>query len=339
MNQTTAAPLVSILLPAFNAAATLPAALRSIRRQTERRWECVLIDDGSTDDTLAIARRSAAGDPRLRVLAQPHRGLVAALNTGLQQCHGGLVARMDADDVMHRDRLDAQLTALRGDPSLAAVGTHVRLFPRRALGPGLRAYERWLNAMHTAAQVRADAFVECPIAHPTLMIRRDLLARYGYRECGWPEDYDLVLRLLAAGHGVGVVPRRLLLWRHHALRLSRTSPRYAIGRFTACKAAFLAADFLAQSDTYTLWGYGATGRALRRALLAHGKRVAHFVEVHPGRLGQVIDGAPVIAPDALAELPRRPAVVSVAGSAPRNRIRAFLAQLGWREIDDFVCAA
>jgi glycosyltransferase involved in cell wall biosynthesis len=258
------------------------------------------------------------------VVSAPHGGIVAALNRGLAHCRGDLVARMDADDWMHRDRLAMQRAALGRDAGLAAVGAHVRLFPRRALGAGLRQYEAWLNAIDSAASVRAEAFVECPVAHPTLLVRRQVLDALRYRDAGWPEDYDLVLRLLAHGHGVGVVPRRLVGWRVRAESLTRSSPRYAIERFAECKAAFLAAGFLGASDEYVLWGYGHTGRGLRRALLAHGKRPTHVVEVHPGRLGNRIHGAPVIPPDALASLRDRPVVVSVAHAGPRPEVRAWM---------------
>jgi hypothetical protein len=246
---------------------------------------------------------------------------------------------MDADDLMRRDRLARQRLALEGDPDLDAVGSRVRLFPRAALGDGMRRYERWLNAIDGPERVRAEAFVECPVAHPTLFARAAVLRRFGWRDAGWPEDYDLVLRMLAAGVRVGVVPERLLAWRESPGRLSRRSPVYALERFTACKAAFLAEGLLAASERYVLWGYGDTGRALRRALLAHGRRPDRVVELHPGRLGQRIHGAPVVPPEALAHGPRLPVVASVAGEGPRARIRAALARMGYAEGRDFVCAA
>jgi cellulose synthase/poly-beta-1,6-N-acetylglucosamine synthase-like glycosyltransferase len=246
---------------------------------------------------------------------------------------------MDADDVMHRDRLAAQLAALDAEPDLAGVGTHVRIFPRAGLSQGMRDYETWLNAIDSPARVRAEAFVECPVAHPTLAVRRDVLAKLGYRDPDWPEDYDLLLRLLATGAEVGVVPRRLLAWRDAPGRLSRRDPRYATARFTACKAAHLAAGLLAAADRYLLWGYGGTGRALHRALLAHGKRPSHISELHPGRLGNTIHGSLVVPPEALRALPRGPLVASVAGAGPRAKIRTALAELGYRESRDYVCAA
>lgn len=333
-------PLISVLLPAWNAAATLPACIASLARQTERRWECVLADDGSDDGTLEFARSAAHDDARIRVLAFPHRGIVATLNDALAHCRAPLIARMDADDLMHRDRLAAQAGLLDRDPALAAAGCHVRLFPRARLGEGLRAYERWLASIDSARRVREDAFVESPVAHPTLMLRAGVLrAHGGYRTMGWPEDYDLVLRLLEAGDEIGVVPRRLVCWRDHSRRLTHTDDAYRIERFTDLKADFLARGFLAATERYVLWGYGQTGRALRRALAKHGKHPSHIVELHPGRVGQTIHGAPVVAPDRLATLPPCRLVASVAGVEARELIRGFLRGLGREELRDFVCAA
>jgi glycosyltransferase involved in cell wall biosynthesis len=332
-------PRVSVLLPVLNAEDTLAACLRSVQRQTESSWHCVIVDDGSRDRSLACARRFAAHDSRLEVVATSHQGLISALNTGLQFCRGRFIARMDADDLMHCRRLAMQAQVLEVHTEIDAVGCHVRLFPRRHLPDGRRRYERWLNSIDSVYRVRQEVFVECPIAHPTLMIRRQTLVELAYSDRGWAEDYDLILRLLSSGHDVGIVPQRLLSWRDSPRRLSRRSPRYALERFTACKAAFLAGHFLSATHTYILWGYGSTGKALRRALLAYGKTPSHIVDLHPGRLGKRIHGAPVIPPEHLLYLPRYPIVASVAGEQARGQIRKALAEMGFVEIRDFVCAA
>ena len=329
---------VSILLPAWNAAPTLDVCLRSIARQTCRRWECVIVDDGSTDATGRIARAAADRDARVRVVSTPHAGLVAALNTGLAHCTSPLVARMDADDVMHRERLTAQAAALDANPSLAAVGCRVRIFPRRRMSDRLREYETWLNALRSAEDIARDAYVECPIAHPTLMMRRHM-ADLRYRDAGWPEDYDLILRALAAGLRLAVVPMVLHGWRDHNGSLSRTHERYAQDRFSACKAHFLAAGFLGGGTDYILWGYGGTGRALYRALAALGKHPSHIIDVDPGRLGQRIHGAAVLPPDALRLLRGRRVIVSVARAGPRAEIRAAMAAMDFVEGKDYICAA
>jgi hypothetical protein len=209
---------------------------------------------------------------------------------------------------------------------------------------GRREYERWLNSLADAADVSRDRFIECPLAHPSWMLRRELFQRFAYRDMGWPEDYDLLLRLLCSGHSVGVVPRRLLSWRDSPGRLSRCSASYSDERFTRAKAHFLARSWLAEHSSYVLWGYGRTGGALCRALLEQGKQPRAIIEVHPGRIGQRIQGAPVVTPDALLEARRGPTgelpiIVSVARAAARNQVRAALHAFGLRELRDFICAA
>lgn len=335
------APEVSVLLPVRDAAPTLGAALRSLERQTFRDFECVIADDGSIDESRAVANETARRDARFFVLELPRRDIVATLNDGLAACRGRFVARMDGDDLSHRWRLAAQLETIRSEPNLAAVGCHVRTFPRERASTGRLRYERWLNSLVNASDVRRDRYVECPIAHPTLLCRRDVLTRYAYRDTAWPEDYDLILRLLESGENIGMTPRTLLLWRDGAARLSRTHPRYAEGTFVVCKADFLARSFLCADSAYVLWGYGDTGRNLSRALAVHDKRPSHIVELHPGRIGMRIFGAPVIAPAGLLELKeQRPKIaVSVSGSEARGLIRGWLSEHGFAEGEDYVCAA
>jgi glycosyltransferase involved in cell wall biosynthesis len=332
-------PEISILLPVHDAGKTLSDCLHSIRRQDQRNWECILVDDGSRDGSPAVAREAARNDPRVRVITTPHRGLVAALNRGLEACRGALVARMDADDLMHRRRLSEQVAALRAHADWVGLGCHVRVFPRSGLGDGQRAYETWINSVAGPEDVVREAFVECPLVHPTWMFRRQTFERFGYRERGWPEDYDLLLRVLRSGGRLGVLPRRRLAWRHEEARLSRRSPVYGAERFIACKAHFLARSFLSETERYILWGYGGTGRTLCRSLQRHGKHPAYIIEVHAGRLGNRIQGAEVVPRERLVDLPRLPLIVSVAGAGPRAEIRDALSRWGFVETRDFVCAA
>jgi len=326
-------------MPVRDAVATLAEALASVRAQTRRDWECLVVDDGSTDLSPAIAREHAKRDPRFVAIERPPAGIVAALDAGLDRACGAFVARMDADDRMHPERLEAQLALLAARADLAGVGSHVRSFPRAGRGPGERAYEHWLASIRDERDVRRDAFVECPLAHPTWTVRREAFETARYRDVDWPEDHDLLLRWLGAGLELGTVPRPLLAWRRNAARLSRTSPRYSVEAFARCRAHHLVRGLLAGSERYGLWGYGATGRGLARALAAEGRRPAGIVEVHPGRLGNRIGDADVIAPEDLDRRERLPLVVSVAGAVPRARIRRFLAARGFRDGTDFVCAA
>jgi glycosyltransferase involved in cell wall biosynthesis len=334
-------PAVSILVPAFNAEATLPAALESLRRQTLLDWECLLCDDGSTDATLAVAEAYARADSRFIVVHQPHAGLVLTLNHGLQKCRAAYIARFDADDIAHRERLAAQFRFMTEHPEIAGVGCGVRMFPRAILTEGRRNYETWLNRLANDSDISRDRFIECPLAHPTWFMKRDTLLDFGYRERPWPEDYDLILRVLGAGHRLSTLPRRLMLWRESASRLSRSDRRYTIERFTECRAQFLATDWLSGAERYGLWGYGSTGRSLARALASHGKHPAYIVELHPGRIGQKIMGVPVVHPSDVPALrqPGSKLIISVAGLLQRLQARKLALSIVLCDGVDFVCAA
>lgn len=336
-------PAVSVLLPCRNAAPWLEECLDSLFAQSLPGFEVIAVDDGSSDGTLALLQSVASGQRRLRVLDGEGKGLVAALNRAAAEAAAPLLARMDADDVAHPDRLLAQVEFLACHTPVAACGTAVRLFPESSLGSGYRRYETWLNGLTDERQVLADLLVECPIAHPTLVIRKSVFrALGGYRDLDWPEDYDLVLRLHAAGMRAANLPRQLLDWRVHPERHSLRSERYAPQAFRRCKVHFLRAAFLPPGRPIVVWGAGKVGKPLARELLRQGSPVAAFVDLDPRKIGQEIHGAPVLAPHGVEVLARdsNPYVLAAVGSpGAREEIREALDAIGLTEIDDFrVCS-
>ncbi len=190
------APAISILLPFRDAEATLPECLESIRRQTCGDYELLAVDDGSRDGSAALVEAAARQDARVRLLRLGRVGLVAALNSGLAQARGALVARMDADDLMRPERLAAQRGALEREPDIALVACRVELFPAEEVREGYREYVRWQNGCLTPQQIADNIYVESPLAHPSVMLRREALERLGgYADGPFPEDYELWLRM------------------------------------------------------------------------------------------------------------------------------------------------
>jgi cellulose synthase/poly-beta-1,6-N-acetylglucosamine synthase-like glycosyltransferase len=335
-----AAPTVSVLLPVRDGAEHLDEAARSIETQTLGDFEVIVVDDGSRDATADILASWRARDRRVRALRQEPAGIVAALERARAEARGGYLARMDADDVSEPHRLEAQHALMSADPSLVLCGCGVRYFPRRAVREGALRYEGWINGCRTPDDLARNVFVECPVAHPTFFMRADAVARAGgYRDAGWPEDYDLVLRLWSAGARLANVPERLLSWREAPGRLSRSDARYGPEAFLACKVHHLGRTLLAGGRKAVVWGAGPVGKSAARALRAAGTDVAAFVEIDPRKLGQRIHGVPVID---IGKAPKKGGVlhlIAVGRPGARDRIRGILAGAGMSELSDFVAIA
>lgn len=329
-----AAPTISVLLPARDAAATVEAAARCILTQTYPDLELIAIDDGSRDDTGATLR--GLGDSRVRVLDGGGRGLVHALNTGLKAAKGRLIARMDADDECAPERLERSVAMLDGE-GLDGVGTQVEIFrDDRPVSPNLAAYGAWLNSLTSPELLFRDRFVESPLCHGSVLLRRDALdAAGGWSDGDFPEDWELWLRLLESGRRLSCVPQVLYRWRDHDRRLTRTHARYAFDRHARLKARFLAG----RHRRVIIAGAGRTGLELSRLLRARGVEVERFIDVNPKKVGTRIEGVAVVGPLDVGP-PRGTHLIAAAGSkGARAEIRRHLAAFGWIEGDHFTCAA
>ena len=329
-------PRLSVLLPCRDAEAYLGQAMRCLEAQTYRDFEVVAVDDGSTDETAALLASWSSRDPRVQLLSPGRVGLVEALRLGTAHCSGDLLARFDADDLAQPTRFAEQIGYLDARPRVAAVGTRIRYFPWERVGWGARRYQTWLNRLSEPDELARDIFVECPVAHPSMMIRRESLARVGgYRANGWPEDYDLVLRLHAGGARLANVPRVLHFWRETDGRASRTDPRYSREAFLRCKIEFLRRGALKSRREVRIWGAGVVGKGLARALRSSGIEVAAFYDIDPRRIGQEVHGAPVLDIGEVARRRDAYLLVAVGAAGARELIRAELTAAGFCEPADY----
>ena len=330
-------PQLSILMSVRNEERYLPATLDSLRRQSLAGWELVVIDDGSDDATPAILAAAAAADPRIRLFRRPHTTLVDALNFGLGQCRTELVARLDGDDVCHPRRLELQFAALRNNPELGLVASRVRHFPRPHLSDGMLHYETWQNDLLDHDAIIRDLFVESPFTNPSVLFRKQPVLEVGaYHETGWPEDYDLWLRLAKAGCRFGRLPETLLYWRDSPKRLTRTDAACTLQAFRRCKAHHLRRGYLADCSEVTLWGAGAEGKAWRLALQEFGITVSRWIEIDPRKIGQTIHGAPVVDLDALAPGQGK-LLVTIGAKGARQQVRDWADQRSLAEGVDYLC--
>jgi glycosyltransferase involved in cell wall biosynthesis len=314
--------------------------MASIQAQSFQNIEVIAVDDGSTDATRALLDAWALRDRRVRVVAQPALGIVAALHRALDLARGDIIVRMDADDVAYSNRIQKQVELLDAHPDVGVCGTLVRYFPRNIVQGGAQRYELWINALVEHDDITRDIFVECPIAHPTLAIRRSVLDEVGgYVDNGWPEDYDLVLRLWQQGVRMAKVPEVLLRWRERADRSSRIEGRYDDDAFRRCKIHYLKQSVLNGHDGVVVWGAGPVGKAFAAELQAQSVPVRAFIEVDTRKIGQTINSAPVIAPEDVEQYRGSLLLAAVGQFNGRAEIRTALLEAGWVEGRDFVAVA
>ena len=332
-------PLVSVLLPYRDAEATLEEAIDSVLAERDVDLELIAADDGSADRGPAIVARLAACDPRVVPIATGGLGIAGALARAAAAARGDLLAHMDGDDISVGGRLARQAAALLRDPDLAVVGARVEAFAAAPVGDGMLHYVAWLNSLVTPEDHAREIFVESPLCHPSVTIRRSALESVGgFRDPPWAEDYDLWLRLDADGHRMAKLPELGLRWRHRPGRATFADPRYALPRFVEARAHYLAVRLRRAPLPLAIWGAGKTGRRLAAALARHGVRPALFIDIDPRKIGRTAQGAPIVDPSQL-DRGRFMVVAAVGARGARAIVRGRLDGAGFVEGIDYLCAS
>lgn len=296
-------PLISVLLPVRNAAGSLNAALDSLFAQRSAPdaplpgFEIVAVNDGSTDASPALLEARARNDDRLRVLHQSHRGIAAALNVGLATARGSFIARMDADDTAHPERLARQAAHLARDPGLTLSASQVDFGGDRQRAHGFAHFVDWQNGLLSGRDIARHRFRDTPICHPSVMFRREAVTRWGgYAQGDFPEDWELWLRWLDAGARMEKLPLRLLVWNDAPHRATRADARYSDAACNRLRALWLA-RWLEKHNPFhpEIWVMGG-GRVARRRLAplwALGPRPAAYIDIDPKKIGNRVRGVPV----------------------------------------------
>lgn len=207
-------PAVTVLMTVYNGRAYLGEAVDSILAQTCRDFELLIINDGSTDDSLELLLRYT--DPRIRLIdQQPNQGIRATLNRGLREARGRYVAIMDQDDISMPTRLERLLACMEAQPELVLCGSAIETFGDHPVTPWVKYFEP--DALKVAL------LFENPICHPSVMLRRSALEARGleYPKVPYAEEYSLWVSLALAAP-IANLPEPLLRYRAHPRQVSRS---------------------------------------------------------------------------------------------------------------------
>ncbi len=198
-------PLISVVMPVFNAGRFLKEAIESILTQSLGDYEFIIIDDGSTDDSRAVIEHFCQLDERIHLINQPKNlGIVPALNRGLDASRGKYIARMDADDISLPERFKKQVDYLEMHPLVGILGTAILRVDEEG-----KPIHPWYLPLDDLS-IRWESLLETPFAHPAVMMRRQVLTEnhlHYAQEARNFEDYELWVRLLGHTRGANLAER------------------------------------------------------------------------------------------------------------------------------------
>ena len=331
-------PRVSVLLPFHNAGAFLGAAIGSIVAGSFADFELLLIDNASTDESTSIAQQWCERDSRIHLLLEPRVGIAEALNSALALAQGIYIARMDADDTCHPERLMEQVAYLEAHPGIGVVGTRTAFVSTVAEHRGMQAFVHWQNSLITTHEHYVKRFVDAPLAHPTVLFRRELVEQFGGYDTGpLPEDHELWLRWMDAGVRFAKLPMELLTWNDHAARLSRTHANYSVDAFFHTKVQWLAKWMKRKLNGRPVIIAGTSALCQQRAALLEEEGIA--VQAYTDVKGGGVPGRAFIPHDQLPPAGKAFVVSFISQRGTGDRIAEFLASRGLVEGADFILAA
>lgn len=232
-------PLVSVVLPCYDAERFLAQALESLLGQTYGKLEILAIDDGSGDRTAAILAELGARDERIRVLRNAeNQGVIRALNRGVAEARGEVIARMDADDVAAPERIERQVAVLAERPEVDLVGTGVEVVDG---GTGRRLRPRPVRCLEPGG-ARFAALFATPAMHMTIAARAEAMRAHPYG--GTPdslhtEDYEMFARMLDDGAGICNIEEPLMTVRVDPGSVSARHEEIQVENFVRCAARHL----------------------------------------------------------------------------------------------------
>ena len=209
-------PEITILMPVRNGEKYIKESIDSILKQTFTDFELLIMDDGSTDRTVERIERYT--DERIRLIRRKHN-FIRNLNEGLELALGAYIARMDADDIMHTERLRIQLKRMKKNPNITVCGTWAKIFSDKG-------NER--NVFHFGHEIICEPVLELlkynMLLHPSVMVKKEFLFNHHIKYQNYPyvEDYKLWLDIAKAGGILFVEPQELMMLRRSDTQVTVT---------------------------------------------------------------------------------------------------------------------
>jgi glycosyltransferase involved in cell wall biosynthesis len=209
MDQNINKPIVSVILPVYNGAKYVSQSIESVLKQTFSNFELLIINDGSTDESLSIIE--SFHDQRIKVINQENKGIIATLNTGIALSQAKYIARIDADDIWSSpDKLSKQMEFLSENPNCVVLGTWANIIDENGTETLLLSYPE------TDREIRSKMLTKCCLIHPSIVFNKEICLKVGGfdEQEKYVEDYGLWLRMGQFGTFANI-PEYLMSYRIH----------------------------------------------------------------------------------------------------------------------------
>ncbi len=255
---------IAIVMPVKNVASWISECVNSILNQSYPHFKLYVVDDHSTDNTVAILKQYALKDHRIVLLKNTGNGIVDALTTAYYNSTESLITRMDGDDVMPKNKLASFIEVFRQHPE-AIISGKVKYFSNKPISKGYLDYQNWLNNRIDENDFQQWKYRECVIASANWMTSRAQIdAIGGFASLNYPEDYDMVLKWLSKNIpfiGIDTITHH---WREHPDRTSRNSSHYQQTSFFQLKIKhWIKHDYKSSKPTFLI------GKGKKQQLVSH----------------------------------------------------------------------
>ncbi len=331
--------LVSIIIPVWNEEKYIDECLQTILAQSYPHFECLLIDDGSTDSTTKIIKAWGTKDPRFKLISKIHSGIIHSINLGFEHAQGSIICRMDGDDRMPPERLKLQVAELEKRGLNALVTGSIHYFSDNPISDGYQKYEQWLNTLKKPQQFLLNAFIECPVAAPSWMMYTESVEKIGHFDDDiYPEDYNFMLKALLSGISFYSLSKPVLEWREYPERTSRISDNCTRSKFWDVRARHLPTYIHTHTPytSYVIWGAGLSGKSLCKALHDHSSFAQLIIDHHPSRIGTTLVDTKVIHYNSFNEYSGHFILIAIGKDRAKNETKQWLEKQNKQEGIDFI---
>ncbi len=319
-----AADKISIVMPVRNGLPYLEACLKSIFSQSFTNWELIIINDHSTDNTSFLLDEISKSDQRVQWHNNEGSGIIPALILGSTFCKGHMITRMDADDIMPKDKLENLYKLLKIKGQRTVVTGLVKYISQEKLREGFKKYESWLNRLSSEQCHYSEIYKECCVASANWLMYMD-----DFKKCGgfdvkmYPEDYSLVFEWRKEGYKISATQNITHLWRDHPQRASRNDDNYKNNSFAELKVIYFIEQDWQTNQSLILWGAGPKGKLIAKQLIER-KVPFRWICNNTRKIGKHIYGVEMEIVDILSETPSCQVIIAVSQRGAKENILHIL---------------